>query len=112
MRWSVVVLALLVVLVVGGPQYALWSGEPVAAKDCVVSPVLPLPVEQPRPVPARAGATAYPGGLAQQGRTVTDASCLTRTPVHGVARPRDEAGVRAALAYAQEHDLVVSVGGT
>ncbi|WP_161964971.1 hypothetical protein [Ornithinimicrobium cerasi] len=32
-RWTVVVVALLVVLVVGGPQYALWSGEPVAAKD-------------------------------------------------------------------------------
>ncbi|MFK5634053.1 FAD-dependent oxidoreductase [Ornithinimicrobium sp. LYQ103] len=50
--------------------------------------------------------------MAQRGGTVTDASCLTRTPVFGVARPRDEAGVRSALAYAEEHDLVVSVGGT
>ncbi|MGC5583880.1 FAD-binding oxidoreductase [Ornithinimicrobium sp. W1665] len=112
MRWSVVVLALLVVLVVGGPQYAVWSGEPVAAKDCVVSPVDPLPAEGLSRTSARAGAAAYAGGLAQQGGTVTDASCLTRTPVYGVARPRDEGEVRTALAFAQEHDLVVSVGGT
>ena len=112
MRWSVVVLALLVVLVVGGPQYAVWSGEPVAAKHCVVSPVDPLPAEGLTRAPARAGAAAYPGGLAQRGGTVTDASCLTRTQVHGVVRPRDEAEVRTALAYAEENGLVVSVGGT
>lgn len=106
------VVTLLVVLVVGGPQYALWSGEPVAAKDCVVSPVPPLPVVEESRAPAPADAAAYPGGLSQQGGTVTDASCLTRTPVFGVVRPVDEAGVRTALAYAAEHDLAVSVGGT
>ncbi|WP_097187096.1 FAD-binding oxidoreductase [Ornithinimicrobium cerasi] len=111
-RWTVVVVTLLVVLVVGGPQYALWSGEPVAAKDCVVSPVPPLPVVEESRAPAPADAAAYPGGLSQQGGTVTDASCLTRTPVFGVVRPVDEAGVRTALAYAAEHDLAVSVGGT
>lgn len=111
-RLAVVTLALLLVLLVGGPQLALWSGEPVAAKDCQVSPLPPLPTDGPPRATARADAAAYPGGLAQRGGTVTDASCLTRTPVHGVARPQDEEEVRAALAYAAEHDLVVSVGGT
>lgn len=103
--------ALLLVLVVGGPQYALWSGEPVAAKDCVVSPVAPLPTGTTA-APPPGGVTAYPGGLTQRGGTVTDASCLTRTPVFGVVRPSDEEGVRTALAYAEEHSLAVSVGGT
>ena len=110
-RAAVVVLVLLLVLLVGGPQLALWSGAPLAAKDCVVSPAPPLPAEIGART-TRPGATAYPGGLEQQGGAVTDASCLTRTPVFGVVRPRDEADVRTALAFAEEHDLVVAVGGT
>jgi FAD/FMN-containing dehydrogenase len=43
---------------------------------------------------------------------VTDAGCLTRTAVYGVVRPRGVAQVRQALAFAEEHDLVVSVAGT
>lgn len=109
---AVAAVTLLLVLVVGGPQLALWSGEPVAAKECQVSPVPALPTGTPTRAGARADATAYPGGLAQRGGVVTDASCLTRTPVFGVVGPEDEAGVRTALAYAEEHDLVVSVGGT
>ena len=111
-RLLVVAVALLLVLVVGGPQLALWSGEPVAAKECQVSPLPPLPTEGLSRAGPPASAAAYPGQLAQRGGTVTDASCLTRTPVYGVARPRDEAEVRTALAFAEEHDLVVSVGGT
>jgi FAD/FMN-containing dehydrogenase len=107
-----VALALLLVLVVGGPQLALWSGEPVAAKECHVSPLPALPTGTLTRADPRADATAYPGGLTQRGGTVTDASCLTRTPVFGVVRPQDEDGVRTALAYAAEHDLVVSVAGT
>lgn len=103
---------LLVVLVVGGPQAVLWTGEPVEAKECIVSPVLPPPAATPVPAAAGEGLPAYPGGLEQQGGNVSDASCLTRTPVFGVARPVDEVGIRTALAYAQEHDLAVSVGGT
>jgi FAD/FMN-containing dehydrogenase len=111
-RRAVVTVALLLVLVVGGTQYAFWSGEPVAAKDCVVSPASPLPTTELSVTRAKADAATYPGGVVQRGGTVTDASCLTRTPVHAVVRPRDEMEVRTALAYAEEHDLVVSVGGT
>jgi FAD/FMN-containing dehydrogenase len=105
-------LVLMLVLVVGGPQFALWSGDPVAAKDCFVSPVPPLPAQVAARATAQADAAAYPGGLAQQGGTVSEASCLTRTPVFGVVRPVDEDQVRTALAFAEENDLVVAVAGT
>lgn len=111
-RTFLAALALLFVLVVGGPHLALWSGDPVAAKDCVVSPAPPLPTPAAARATAPVDAAAYPGGLAQQGGTVSDASCLTRTPVFGVVRPANEDEVRTALAFAKENDLVVAVGGT
>ncbi|MEW1981604.1 FAD-binding oxidoreductase [Citricoccus sp. NPDC079358] len=111
-RFSLAALALMLVLVVGGPQLALWSGDPVAAKDCVVSPAPFPPTQEASRATAQSDAAAYPGGLAQHGGTVSDASCLTRTPVFGVVRPVDEDGVRTALTFAEEYDLVVAVGGT
>lgn len=111
-RLAVATLTLLLVLVIGGPQLALWSGEPVVAKDCQVSPLPAWPADDATRATTRPAAAAYPGGLEQSGGVVSDASCLTRTPVYGVARPTDEEEVRAALAFASEHDLVVSVGGT
>ncbi|MEJ7741129.1 MAG: FAD-dependent oxidoreductase [Nocardioidaceae bacterium] len=54
----------------------------------------------------------YPGTLEQRGGTVNDVSCLNRTQVYGVVRPRRIADVREALAFAREHDLVVSIAGT
>lgn len=99
-------------LVVGGPQLVLWSSAPVAAKDCQVGPAPDALVRAAAQASGQSRRAAYPGGLAQTGGTVTDASCLTRTPVHGVARPRDEGEVRAALEYAEAHGLAVSVGGT
>lgn len=98
---------LLLVLVVSGPQLALWSGEPIQARECIVGPLTPPTAGSAPSAPADPDA-----GLAQVGGVVSDASCLTRTPVHGVARPVDEAEIRKALAYADEHDLAVSVGGT
>lgn len=111
-RTVLAALALLFVLLVGGPQLALWSGEPVAAKDCVVNPAPPLPNPATARATAPADAAAFPGALAQQGGTVSDASCLTRTPVFGIVRPVDEDGVRTALVFAEENDLAVAVGGT
>lgn len=103
---------LLTVLTIGGHELAQWSGAPAAAKDCIVHPApAPVPV-----VPARTSTalapTAHPAALAQQGGTVNDASCLNRTPVYGVVRPRSTAEVREALAFAREHDLVVCIAGT
>ncbi|WP_153394057.1 FAD-binding oxidoreductase [Ornithinicoccus halotolerans] len=111
-RLTLVALVLLLVLVLAGPQYALWSGAPLSPKECVVSAV-PSPVPWPATgSPARPAAASYTGLLEQRGGAVSDASCLTRTPVFGVVRARSVADVRAALAFAEEHDLAVSVAGT
>jgi FAD/FMN-containing dehydrogenase len=55
---------------------------------------------------------SYPGLLEQRGGTINDASCLNRTPVYGVIRPRSEDDVRQALTFARAHRLKVSVSGT
>ncbi len=55
---------------------------------------------------------AYPRWLTQERGTVNDASCLNRTPVHGVTRPQSENEVRRALRYARSQGLSVSVSGT
>ncbi len=103
---------LLMVLFVGEQQLALWSGAPAAAKDCIVHMVpAPVSVVPPR-TPTAPVAAPYPGTLEQQGGTVNDVSCLNRTQVYGVVRPRTVADVREALAFAREHDIVVSIAGT
>ena len=98
---------LLVVLLETGVLFERYSSAPAAAKDCVVRAV-PAP-------PSRASAVVtdgYPRWLTQERGTVNDASCLNRTHVYGVARPRTEDEVRRALAFARSHGLVVTPSGT
>ncbi len=107
----------LVVLLWTGAFVDWYSGAPAEAKDCAVRAApLPLPTapahdSAPDPVPA-AVHEAYPRWLTQERGTVNDASCLNRTPVHGVARPQSEDDVRRALRYARSQGLSVSVSGT
>ena len=109
-RSILVIGMLLVVLVVVGRQLDTWSGAPSAVKDCAIHAV-----QTPgRDLPPRATQVAptYPAGTTQRGGTVNDASCLNRTQVYGVVRPRSAADVRDTLAFAATHDLTVSVAGT
>ena len=109
MRRLAVTAVLLAVLAVGGQRMLLWSGAPAAAKDCAIHAV-PAP---PSPVPAQhIGTPDLPGVTARRGGTVNDASCLNRTRVYGVVRPRTVADVREALAFARAHDLTVAIAGT
>ncbi|MGH3370753.1 MAG: FAD-binding oxidoreductase, partial [Nocardioidaceae bacterium] len=55
---------------------------------------------------------SFPAWTVQEGGSVNDASCLSRTQVYGVVRPRDEQGVRDALRFARAEGLAVAVGGT
>ncbi len=102
---------LLVVVLETGAFVETYSGAPAAAKDCVVR-VAPLPAPTPTAGTSDRVPEAYPRWLAQERGTVNDASCLNRTPVHGVARPESEADVRRALRYAESQELSVSVSGT
>lgn len=84
------------------------AADPTGPKDC--ADILPaLPALAPATTTATT-ASAEPR-WAQRGGTVNDASCLSRTAVAGVVRPRTEADVATALAYARAHRLPVSAAG-
>jgi FAD/FMN-containing dehydrogenase len=83
------------------------AADPVAPKDC--PPVEPDANAAPAAPMELATAANLP--WSQRGGTVNDASCLSRTPVHGVVRVRTEGDVRAALAFAKASGLRVSVAG-
>ena len=100
-------MCLVVLLGVGIVSWDRYSAPPEAVKDCSVharpvtgAPIVPVVGEAP------------PGWLSQRGGTVNDASCLDRTPVYGVVRPRTEGQVREALAFARSHGLTVAAAGT
>lgn len=84
------------------------SADPEAPKDC--PPLEGTEVERPSDATSSVPQATSLQWI-QRGGTVNDASCLNRTAVHGVVDIRDEGDVGAALAYAREHRLKVSVAG-
>lgn len=103
-RWLIGVSA--IALAAGGATiYAVpLAADPIGPKDCAgILPLLP----GERPHPAQVAEPVW----SQRGGTVNDASCLSRTQVAGVVRPRGEADVATALAYARAHGLTVSAAG-
>src|SRR5262245_29457044 len=103
-------MCLVVLLVVGVLEWDLYSAPPDGTKDCSVH-VRPMVTSSDSAV-SRAVNEASPGWLSQRGGTVNDASCLNRTAVYGVVRPRTENDVREAILFARSHGLSVSVAGT
>jgi FAD/FMN-containing dehydrogenase len=97
---------LLVLLTLGTSTLHHYSAAGDGSKECVAQ------VRPASPEVVRRIAEPIPGHLVQRGGTVNDASCVNAVPVHGVVRPRTTGEVREAVAYAREHDLKVSVGGT
>lgn len=106
-RVAVVGLFLMLVLAIGVVSFEQYTGGAPAPKDCAVHGS-PMPVTQDLPGPV----AEYPGHLDQWRGTVNDASCLNRTPVYGVVRPRSEQDARQAVAFARAEGLSVAVSGT
>jgi FAD/FMN-containing dehydrogenase len=102
---AVLVVALLVAVVIR--KAVDYAADPVVDKDCP-----PLSPGNAGDTPGRS-AVAPPAALpwSQRGGTINDASCLNRTPVYGVVRVRQDDDVRAALRFAREHGLRVSIAG-
>jgi len=98
---------LVVLLAVGIVSWDRYTAAPDAMKDCVVH-VRPAVGSWITPV----ADVAPPHWLSQRGGTVNDASCLNRTSVYGVVRPRTDDEVREALAFARSEGLSVAVSGT
>ncbi len=83
------------------------AADPRGAKDCP-----PVEGDTPDGKPTRLDvAPADDVRWLQRGGTVNDASCLSRTPVSGVADVRSAEDVERALAFARAHGLKVSVAG-
>ncbi len=86
-----------------------WGKAPSASKDCLFA----YP-PQPLPSPVR---ESYPEDIpttfrfSQTGGFLNDASCLNRTVVRGVVQPTNEDELRKVLAYADVHELPVSMAG-
>ncbi|MCW3838263.1 FAD-dependent oxidoreductase [Sphingomonas canadensis] len=86
------------------PWLMVLAADPEGEKDCMAG----LPdVPALKPVADKVAEPRW----AQRGGTVNDASCLSRTEVAGVVRPRSEAEVGEALAYARAKGLTVSAAG-
>src|SRR3989454_3915218 len=108
-RASVIALLLCLLIAVVALRKALYhAAEPDGEKDC--PPVVPAGADPPRPVRIR---PVVPASVVwvQRGGTVNDASCLSRTPVYGVVAVREVDDVRAALVFARDNGLKVSVAG-
>ena len=77
------------------------SAAPLGPKDCGPAVDTGTPIDE--------SASDLP--WISRGGTVNDVSCLSRTPVAGVVRIRNQADIAASLAYAREKKLTVSMAG-
>lgn len=83
-----------------------YAADPVGEKECPpLQPELALPVDL-----VVAGPTA-PLPWAQRGGTINDASCLNQTAVYGIVQVSSEEEIQAALDFARENNLHVSMAG-
>ncbi len=80
------------------------AADPLGDKDCG-------PDVDPAAAPEARVVDASRLPWTQRGGTVNDASCLNRTPVHGVVQVQSDDDVRAALSYARDAGLKVSIAG-
>ncbi|MEI7468820.1 MAG: FAD-binding oxidoreductase [Chloroflexota bacterium] len=84
------------------------AADPSAEKDCACAPI-ENNNESTCDAPAGSATTATALAWKQQGGTINDASCVNRTAVHGIVQVKTEDDIRAALRYAAEKQLKVSI---
>ena len=84
-----------------------FAADPAGPKDC--------PPLEPNPAAGKTATIQIPGSgnlrWAQQGGTINDASCLNRTPIHGIVGIRTVEDVRTALRFAAANGLKVVAAG-
>jgi len=101
-----VVLVLLLLGIVAGLKVYEYSAGPPGEKDCAANPRFAGP-----PIAPSLQVVEPPIRLAQKGGTINDASCLNRTPIYGIAKPRNEDELRQVVAFAQANGLKLSIAG-
>lgn len=90
-------------------EVVLLSADPTGEEECHPQPLTETNLTHP---PATT-ATTTPAELpwAQEGGYINDASCLNRTPIHGIVQVRSEADIQNALNFARENGRKVSLAG-
>lgn len=106
--------ALITVAAVGavaatGREVIQLSADPAGEEECH-----PLPLRESNltsPSDSTTATTSAELPWAQQGGFINDASCLNRTPIHGIVQVRSEEDIRNALQFARDHGRKVSLAG-
>lgn len=90
-------------------EVVLLSADPTGEEECHPQPLTETNLTHS---PATT-ATSTPADLpwAQEGGFINDASCLNRTPIHGIVQVRTEADIQNALNFARENGRKVSLAG-
>lgn len=95
-----------------GREVIQLSADPVGEEECHPLPLQESNLTSPPAGPSTTTATT-PAKLpwVQQGGFINDASCLNRTPIHGIVQVRTEADMRNALQFARENGRKVALAG-
>jgi FAD/FMN-containing dehydrogenase len=106
-RWLGTLLVTAVLLLFPVRMAVQLAADPEGPKDC---PPISPDDEASRPSSLPGG---YPADVPwlQRGGTINDASCLSRTAIHGVVRVTRADDVRRALAFAKANGLKTSIAG-
>lgn len=107
-RTALVTLAAAGLLTAAGREVQLLSAEPSGQGECHPLPPAESNLTDPTP-PAASNPAQLP--WQQEGGFINDASCLNRTPVHGIVQVRTEADIVNALQFARENGRKVALAG-
>ena len=105
-RGAVVVIALAAGIVFTSGKANELAADPTGEKDC--GPSVEPAADHTLQIQATITQTLP---WAQKGGVINDASCLNRTPVFGIVRVKTEQDIAAALSYARQNGLKVSIAG-
>jgi FAD/FMN-containing dehydrogenase len=106
--FAIALLLMVLIAFVALRKALYYAADPTGEKDCPpVASAGADPSEPARIQPAAPASLVW----VQRGGTVNDVSCLSRTAVYGVVAVREADDIRAALAFARDNGLKVSVAG-
>jgi len=95
-------------------QVLYLSADPMDDEECYPSPLTETNLtEMQQATPPASAPAATPAELpwAQQGGFINDASCLNRTPIHGIVQVRNEDDIANALQFARANGRKVALAG-
>ena len=109
-RSALITLAAVAAVAASTREGILLSADPVGEEECHPRPLAETNLTHP---PDNPSSTTSTDDLpwAQEGGFINDASCLNRTPVHGIVQVRTEDDIFNALQFARENGRKVSLAG-